>query len=59
VRDERPALPIVFITGFADGAPLEGVSERLIVGKPVVSTELTEKVRLALDTTATDWLISH
>ena len=48
IRAKRPALPILFVTGFADRAALEGVSESSIVGKPFLSNELADKVRLAL-----------
>jgi FixJ family two-component response regulator len=44
VETTRPALPILFVTGYADRAALEGVSE----AKPFVDTELHEKVRTAL-----------
>jgi signal transduction histidine kinase len=44
----RPALPIVFITGFAERDGLAGVGESHIVGKPFVGGELAEKVRSAL-----------
>lgn len=44
----RPALPILFVTGYADRAALEGVSDAQIIGKPFVDTELHEKVRTAL-----------
>jgi signal transduction histidine kinase len=48
VQAKRPALPILFITGFADRTALAGVSEAQIVGKPLLDDELAEKVRLAL-----------
>ncbi|MCZ7658903.1 MAG: response regulator [Xanthobacteraceae bacterium] len=48
VRARRPALPILFITGFADRTALTGVGEAQIVGKPFVDSELVDKVRLAL-----------
>jgi len=48
VETTRPALPILFVTGYADRAALEGVSEAQIIGKPFVDTELHEKVRTAL-----------
>jgi CheY-like chemotaxis protein len=48
VQAKRPALPILFITGFADRTALAGVSEAQIVGKPFLDDELAEKVRLAL-----------
>jgi signal transduction histidine kinase len=48
VQTTRPALPILFVTGYADRAALEGVSEAQIIGKPFVDNELHEKVRTAL-----------
>jgi signal transduction histidine kinase len=48
VQAKLPALPILFITGFADRTALAGVSEAQIVGKPFLDDELAEKVRLAL-----------
>ncbi|MBX9775147.1 MAG: response regulator [Xanthobacteraceae bacterium] len=48
IRSQRPSLPIVFVTGFADRTALAGVSESHIVSKPYVEDELTEKVRAVL-----------
>lgn len=48
VRLKRPRLPILFVTGFAERAVLEGVSDMQIIGKPFISSELANKVRLAL-----------
>jgi signal transduction histidine kinase/CheY-like chemotaxis protein len=48
VQTTRPSLPILFVTGYADRAALEGVSEAQIIGKPFVDNELHEKVRTAL-----------
>jgi CheY-like chemotaxis protein len=45
---KRPALPILFITGYADRAALAGVSEERIVGKPYTDDELATKVQAAL-----------
>ena len=45
---KRPALPILFITGYADRAALAGVSEERIVGKPYTDDELATKVQDAL-----------
>ncbi len=45
---KRPALPILFVTGFADRAGLAGVSEAHIVSKPFVDDELHQKVQNAL-----------
>jgi signal transduction histidine kinase len=49
VQEIRPTMPILFVTGFADRAALEGVSDSCIIGKPFVDDELVTKVRLALE----------
>jgi signal transduction histidine kinase len=48
VRSKRPSLPILFVTGFADRAVLDGVSESEVVGKPFMDDELIDKVRMTL-----------
>jgi CheY-like chemotaxis protein len=48
VQAKRPALPILFVTGFADRAALAGVPEAQVIGKPFLDDELADKVRLAL-----------
>jgi len=48
VQTTRPALPVLFVTGYADRAALEGVSETQIIGKPFLDQELHDKVRAAL-----------
>lgn len=48
VQTTRPALPILFVTGYADRAALEGVSEAQIIGKPFVGNALHDRVRTAL-----------
>ena len=48
-RAKYPALPILFLTGFADRAAMTGVEETDIIGKPFVDNELAAKVRGALD----------
>jgi signal transduction histidine kinase len=45
---KRPNLPILFVTGFADRAALEGVSEAYIVGKPFLDNELSSKLNAVL-----------
>jgi len=45
---KRPALPILFVTGFADRTALAGIRESQIIGKPFVNEELASKVRLAI-----------
>jgi len=44
----RPALPAVFITGYADHRALAGVGDSHIIGKPFQPHELAHKVRAAL-----------
>jgi signal transduction histidine kinase len=44
----RPGLPVLFITGFAEHAPLAGIAESSIIGKPFVLDQLAGRVRLAL-----------
>ncbi|MBV8508756.1 MAG: response regulator [Xanthobacteraceae bacterium] len=48
IQARRPAIPILFVTGFADRAALAGVGEAHIIGKPFIGSELAEKVALAL-----------
>lgn len=48
VKTRRPALPLVFVTGYADRAALAGISETFIIGKPFTSHELADKVSTAL-----------
>ena len=56
-RAKRPALPILFITGFADRAALAGVSETHIIGKPFVNDELATKLRSVLIDEASDKIV--
>ena len=48
VRAKWPAMPVLFVTGFADRSKLTGVSEGQIVGKPFRPGELADKARAAL-----------
>jgi len=48
LRVRRPALPTLFITGFADHKTLNGVGEAQIIPKPFVTGLLAEKVHRAL-----------
>lgn len=48
VHSSKPALPTLFITGYADHRALRGVSESRIIGKPFRPEELAFKVRAAL-----------
>jgi signal transduction histidine kinase/ActR/RegA family two-component response regulator len=47
-RLKRPAMPVLFVTGYADRAALSGVSEAHIIGKPFMDDELAHKIRSAL-----------
>ncbi len=47
-RAERGALPILFLTGFADRTALADVDEAHIIGKPFTDHELARRARLAL-----------
>jgi signal transduction histidine kinase/CheY-like chemotaxis protein len=46
---QRPHLPVLFVTGFADRGALFGVDEAYIVGKPFLHNELADKLRRVLD----------
>jgi CheY-like chemotaxis protein len=45
---QRPDLPTLFVTGFADRGALAGIDEAYVVGKPFVHDELADRVRMAL-----------
>ena len=47
-RLRRPALPVLFVTGFADRTALDGIGESQIIRKPFVELELAGKIRMAL-----------
>jgi signal transduction histidine kinase len=56
VHTTKPALPTLYITGYADHRALRGVSETHIIGKPFTSDELAYKVRAALaESGGHDW----
>jgi signal transduction histidine kinase/CheY-like chemotaxis protein len=48
VRSRMPALPVLFVTGFAERDALTGISERYVISKPFINGDLAEKVKLAL-----------
>jgi hypothetical protein len=48
VRVKRPALPTLFITGYANHKALDDVSETEVITKPFVTGALAGKVRRAL-----------
>jgi signal transduction histidine kinase/ActR/RegA family two-component response regulator len=48
IQQKFPALPILFVTGYADKTALEDVGEERIIKKPFVDDELTTKVNTAL-----------
>jgi signal transduction histidine kinase len=43
-RIDRPTIPILFITGFADRGAISGIDGAQIIGKPFSRDELAEKV---------------
>ena len=45
VRGKFPALPILFITGYADKAAIHDIADAIIIKKPFVGDELREKCR--------------
>jgi CheY-like chemotaxis protein len=45
----RPGLRILFMTGYAEGDPVAGAREALLLRKPFKTVELLEAVRGALD----------
>jgi CheY-like chemotaxis protein len=47
-RDVKPALSVLFVTGYADRAALVGINDAQIIGKPFVNDELAAKIKLAL-----------
>jgi CheY-like chemotaxis protein len=47
-RMRRPALPIVFITGYADTTVLAGIRHEHILRKPFLETDLDRRIRAAL-----------
>jgi signal transduction histidine kinase/ActR/RegA family two-component response regulator len=47
-RSKFPALPILFITGYADKTALQDISDARIIKKPFVGDELANKVHAAL-----------
>jgi signal transduction histidine kinase/CheY-like chemotaxis protein len=48
LKARSPSLPVMFITGFADRAAIEGVDPECILGKPFETGVLAEKVKRAL-----------
>ena len=48
VRARRPAMPMLFVTGFADRSLLNDVNGAEVVGKPFAPGELADKARAAL-----------
>ena len=47
-HSKRPALPVVFVTGYVDTTALGEIGDEQIVKKPFVGNELANKVRAAL-----------
>jgi CheY-like chemotaxis protein len=50
-RVRRANLPVLFITGFAERASIEGIEEPQILRKPFMEEDLAERVRIALAVT--------
>jgi CheY-like chemotaxis protein len=48
IEQKFPALPILFVTGYADRTAFRDVDEERIIKKPFVDTQLTAKVKAAL-----------
>jgi CheY-like chemotaxis protein len=48
VHARFPALPVLFVTGYADNSALEEVGDARIIKKPFVGDELVVKVQAAL-----------
>jgi CheY-like chemotaxis protein len=48
IEQKFPALPILFVTGYADKSAFSDVNEERIIKKPFVDDELTTKVKTAL-----------
>ena len=48
VQLKYPAIPILFVTGYADKDTLRDVGDERIIKKPFIGQELAEKVNTAL-----------
>jgi signal transduction histidine kinase len=48
MKQRRPGLPLLFVTGYADRAALSGFADEQIIGKPFMDDELVQKVGSAL-----------
>ena len=48
VQQKRPAVPILFVTGYVDKAALGEFSDDKIIRKPFIGNELAEKINAAL-----------
>ena len=48
VQLKYPAIPILFVTGYADKHALRDVGEERIIKKPFIGEELAKKVNAAL-----------
>jgi CheY-like chemotaxis protein len=48
IQQKFPALPILFVTGYADKAVLGDIGEERIIRKPFITDELTTKLNKAL-----------
>jgi signal transduction histidine kinase len=57
VKVKRPAMPILFITGFADRAQIAGIEGALIIGKPFAREELADKVQQVMTSHANEKVV--
>ena len=48
VEDRRPGIPVLLVTGYADGDAVNAVGEERIVLKPFRNEDLARKIRTAL-----------
>ena len=48
IHAKLPALPILFVTGYADKTALGDLGDARIIKKPFIGNELAEKVHAAL-----------
>ena len=48
VQLKYPAIPILFVTGYADKGALRDIGEERIIKKPFIGEELAKKVNAAL-----------
>ena len=49
VQIQQPAMPVLFVTGYADHADLAGMSEDQIISKPYEPDDFAQKIEWAVD----------